>query len=471
MNKLITMAWRNCWRNKRRTLITAASIFFALFFAIIMRSFQLGTYGHMIKQSIEMFSGYLQVQHPDYFDDPSLDNTLEINDTVLFSLSKHPGVKEVAPRIETFALASTGPLSKGVAIIGIDPEMERKISNPEHFLIKYKLDSARVHKIIGNKLFNDAQKKLLESHIGSVFTDVHRLAGDLLMTDEQLNEFTNLANRELNYASQFLVQNDAGVLLSYKLALYLKVNVGDTLILMGQGYQGQSATGLFVVKGLVKVPAPDLDNKLVYMDIHSVQSFLNLDNRATSLIVNLDDPKQMVALQNSLQKDWAKTKYEVKNWQEINPTLKQQIEGDNTSGKIFVGVLYLIIFFGIFGTVLMMVSERKREFGVLVAIGMRRRLLMIVLVIEMFFIGLMGTVGGLLSSVPIVIWFNKFPIRFTGEMAKMYEDMGFDPTMPTALIESYFGWQALVILLMVLIACYIPLRKIKRLKIMENLHE
>ena len=72
MKDIVKIAWRNLWRNKRRTIITAASIFFAVFFAVVMRSFQLGTYEHMIKQSIESYAGYLQVQQPDYADEPGL---------------------------------------------------------------------------------------------------------------------------------------------------------------------------------------------------------------------------------------------------------------------------------------------------------------------------------------------------------------------------------------------------------------
>src|SRR3989339_1251016 len=114
MKRLIIMAWRNIWRNKRRTLITSASIFFAVFFAIIMRSFQLGTYAHMIKQTIESYSGYLQIQNPAYFDDPTLDNSFVLNDSLLKAINANRDIKVAVPRIETFALASTGVQSKGI---------------------------------------------------------------------------------------------------------------------------------------------------------------------------------------------------------------------------------------------------------------------------------------------------------------------------------------------------------------------
>ncbi|HBX85406.1 MAG TPA: hypothetical protein DEH40_11930 [Marinilabiliales bacterium] len=471
MTRLLKMAWRNCWRNKRRTLITAASIFFAVFFAIIMRSFQLGTYGHMIRQSIEMFSGYLQVQNPEYYDDPHLDHSITYNAQMMDTLTKYPGVKVAVPRVEAFALVSTGNQSKGVMVIGIDPVKETSVSNPEHFIVNYRMTPGKAKLLMQELEFTDKEKELLKMYENSVYNNLERLFDDLTLNDEKRTKYRPNFEKHLFYKSNYLVPDDSGVLISSKLAQFLNVEVGDTLVMIGQGFQGHSAADLFPVRGMVRVPAPDLDNKLIYTSLNKSQSFFNLENRITSIILNLKDPDDMLLVQKELSDLLDSKNYVVKNWQELNPTLKQQIEGDNKSGQMFVGILYFIIFFGIFGTVLMMVSERRREFGVLVAIGMRKRLLIGVVVIEMFFIGFMGTLSGFLAAIPLVVWFRQFPITFTGEMAKMYEDMGFDPIMPTAPVEGYFTWQAVVILIMVLIACYIPLQKIRKMKLMEALRE
>ena len=149
--------------------------------------------------------------------------------------------------------------------------------------------------------------------------------------------------------------------------------------------------------------------------------------------------------------------------------MKQQIEGDSVGGVIFIGILYFIVLFGIIGTVLMMIAERKRELGVMVAIGMSKIKLSFVLVFEMLFLGLIGTLTGLAASAPVVVFFNRNPIKMTGEMSKMYEDMGFDPVMPLAWFDDYFVWQAVIVMIMVIIACYLPLRRVRNMNVIKAL--
>ena len=165
MKDLISIAWRNIWRNKRRTAITIASIFFAVFFALIMRSMQLGTYGHMIDQSIEKFSGYLQVQNPEYFDDPSLDNYLDYSGELIQTIQQTEGISIAVPRIEAFVLASSGHQSKGVMVTGIDPVQELQVSNPEHLLVKYRLTPEIVTKIMHETTFDKNQTSAMVDEI------------------------------------------------------------------------------------------------------------------------------------------------------------------------------------------------------------------------------------------------------------------------------------------------------------------
>lgn len=460
------MAWRNIWRNRKRTIITAASIFFAIFFAIGMRSFQLGTYGHMIHQSIEAYSGYLQVQSPDYFDEPGLDNAFEYNRQILDQINNNPEVKIAVPRVESFALASIGAKTKGVLVNGIDVEKEAELSNPERNLVQYRFLPELMEAVYQISELTETQKSNLKIYENASFSSLDKISLNCgIDNNEILKRIGELTAFEGNY----LQANDDGILVSDRLSKYMQLAIGDTLVLMGTGYHGSTAAGLFPVRGIVKIQSPELDNKLVYMSLSRAQEFFSMKNMLTTLAININDNSKMLSTQKALSNLLDKDLYVIKNWEEFNPILKQTIEGDSAGGIVFIAILYVIVFFGIFGTVLMMIAERKREFGVLNAIGMKKRLLMYVVVIEMIFIGTLGAVVGMAVISPLLYLGNKYPIQITGESAKLYEDMGFEAVMPMASFDNYFWWQALIVIVMVLLASYFPLKSIRKLKLMNAL--
>ncbi len=127
MKRYLSLAWRNVWRNKRRTWITASSIAFAVFFAVIMQSMQLGSYERMIDNSVRFYTGHLAIHQEDYWTDKVLDNSYEMN--VLNELARGINQVEVSvPRLSSFALASHADRTKGVMINGIDPGKEAQLT-------------------------------------------------------------------------------------------------------------------------------------------------------------------------------------------------------------------------------------------------------------------------------------------------------------------------------------------------------
>lgn len=468
---LLKIAWRNLWRNKRRTAITSASILFAVFFAVVMRSYQLGFYDHMIKNAIEAYSGFLQIQHVDYQDDPSLENTFTLDKETLNAIEKTDGVKAVVPRVQTFALASSGNQTKGTLIIGIDPEKEKSLSNPENLLIRYKITPEGLNHLVKQKNVPPEIIIKLEELQHKSYTNTGTIAMDLELDEQKDFKILNEIAQVFSFPGSSLVNNDNGVLVSEKLAKYLNLHVGDTLILLGQGYHGATAADLFPVRGLIKMANPELNNKLVYADIHKAQYFSNIEGRYSSVSINLSDnsDKNLKIMQASLSNKLSDENLCVRDWKEFNKVLWQQIESDNQSGKIFLALLYFIIFFGIFGTVLMMIHERYREFGVLVSIGMQKFRLAIILVYEMVLIGLIGVMSGTILSLPLILIFHYHPIKLTGDMAQMMEDMGFEAVMPMAFPDMYMTWQGIIVALMVILSIIYPLTKVFNLKEIQAL--
>lgn len=471
MKEELKIAWRNLWRNKRRTLITSASVFFAVFFAVIMRSYQLGSYDHIINNFIESFSGYLQVQHSKYQDNPLIDNSFDYNDSLVKAIMRIGDVVSVTPHLESFSLASSGAQTKGVAIVSIDPELERRFTDPAGKLVKYRFTPQVLEKMRQSGLFPANVINAVAENINKAYSSTSRMELELDLSKTESEVYIPEILKFSEESNNYLENDDKGILVSDRLAGYLKVSVGDTVVLMGQGYHGISAAGIFPVRGIIKIPAGDLDSRLVIMTIPAAQEYFGAEGKITSLAVNLTSKSDKIIkrAQEEIKSLFPGDDISVKTWYELNPVLYQQIQGDSQSGAAMLGLLYFIIFFGIFGTVLMMVAERKREFGVLIAIGMQKKKLKRILTYEMIMLGTAGLLAGLAASAPLILYFYYHPIVLKGDLAGIMEDYGWDAVMPAAWFGPYFYWQAVVVAVMVLIASVYPVRKIGHLKEIEAL--
>lgn len=404
MKYFIKMAWRNIWRNKRRTLITSASILFAVFFAILMRSIQLGTYDNMIKNVVQAYTGYIQIFDSRYQTDKSIEHSILLSEERLKNIESHEGILNALPRLESFALASTGNQTKGVMVVGTDPEKEAQLTG------------------LSDKIIQGA----------------------------------------------YLTRGETGLLVTERLSRYLKAGVGDTIILISQGYHGASAADQFPVKGIVRFPSPDLDNKLIFMDLSVCQDFYSAPGMASSISIDLKSEKSMNQAVHRLQNQLG-SGYDVRSWRKILTRLVQQIEGDNIGGIIMLAILYMVVGFGVFGTVQMMTAERQKEFGVMVAIGMQKTRLAGILVMEMLMIGLVGALSGIVLSLPIVYGLHIHPIRLSGEMAETIMAYGMEPIMPAAWQAGFFFSQTGVVMLIVALAVFFPLLWVTRLRVSKAL--
>jgi ABC-type lipoprotein release transport system permease subunit len=467
--KSYLLAWRNLWRNKRRTLITVASVFFAVFFALLMRSLQLGSYDHMFRNIIESYTGYIQVQNEDFKDNSTVDNSFDFTPEIQQTILADRNVSDLVPRFESFALASTGPLTKGVLVMGIQPEKETLLSNVENRLVRYRLTDKAIDSI--KKMDIPEKIKLkLDLFRGESYASESILQLDLGIKDKEAGSIMPFIESVSSVENGYLTAGEKEALLGDDLARYLNLTIGDTLVMIGQGYHGTTAAAKFRIAGIVKLPTPEIDNKIVYLPVDVCQDFYNAPGMLTSmaLIVKDKSDKAIDRTLRMLTRD-TPSPLRVLGWREMNALIINQMDADNKSGAIMIGILYLVIAFGIFGTVLMMTTERKREFGVLVAIGMQKSMLAAVVSLEMIYIGLLGILSGVALALPVIIVGQYNPIRFSGEFAKVYKSYGMEPVMPFMPVNYYFLWQSVIVALIVCIAILYPVRKIYKMKLINSL--
>ena len=468
----IILAWRNIWRNKRRTLITAASIFFAVFFALIMRSYQLGSYSNWIENLVKTYTGYIQIQEKNYWADKTLENSILWNNNLDSLLSTKSNTMLWTPRIEWGALASNGQQTKLAVVIGIDVERESSFSNPKEKIVIFRFNEAIVEQLKMNDIPENVVNELSKiSNVSYSSEEKFRYELQNIIGENETELYFEKIKSATAFQCDFLSPNDNGVIVADRLARFLKLNIGDTIVLTGVGFQAQTAAGKFPVRGFVKMPNPDLDKALVYVTLAQAQELFAMQQRITSVLVspiNHSD-KEVENLKNFFSENLNDSIYAVKDWKKMNDLVLRQIEADNQSGLISLGLLYLIIGFGVFGTVLMMTAERKREFGVMIAIGMQKTKLLIIVTLEMIFIGIIGILAGIVGSIPIIYWFHIHPIMLTGEMAASIENYGIEPVMPFAWESGFFINQSFVVILIVMAAAFYPIFSITRIKVNKAL--
>lgn len=399
MNNTI-IAWRNLWRNKRRTLITVASVFFGVLFSTVMTSMQEGSYSSMVDNVVKFYSGYIQVHSGDYWENKTINNTFEPTDTLIHKINQVKEVIHYTPRLESFALASSEEITKGVMVLGVDPVKESQVTGIEKWIEK----------------------------------------------------------------GRYLNPGDKGILVGVDLAKYLQLELNDTIVLLGQGYHGIFAAGKYTIAGILNFPSPELNRQTLYMELSNCQDFYSAYNLLTSLVLMVknqyDMPDAMKELGNEIS-----SPFSVMSWNEMQPELVQMIEADRAGGVFMKALLYMIIGFGILGTIMMMISERRREMGVMVAIGMQRFKLGNIIFLETLFIGFLGVLVGFLGSIPIISYYYNNPIRLPADAAEIMIEMGIEPLLYFSWMPSVFYNQVITIFVITALIAIYPVYKSRTLKV------
>lgn len=389
---LLKIAWRNIWRNKRRSLITLASVAFALFFAIIMRSMQLGTYDLAYSSVINATTGYMQWQGEGYWEKQSLERSFSPDSISRKAIANLPGVQALLPRLESFALlASDKSETKPGFLRGVDTKLES-----EYFKLSEKL-----------------------------------IAGHLPAKGEQ------------------------GVCLAEKLAEALSLEVGDTLVVIGQGYHGISANGKYPVVGIADLKNPQANKTTVYFDLQELQFLTGAYGQVCSEVIVPVDHNELQSLKTAISAHIDSNTTDLLTWREMMPELIEAMEADSAGGMAILYILYLVIGFGMFGTILMLTAERKPEFGILLSIGMNRIRLAWSTYLETTFLSLLGIITGGLLALPLAAYYHANPIELSGDMDAMMEDYGMEPLMPFSLDPSiWFSHGTVVLVISLIVSLY-----------------
>ncbi|MBC2742028.1 MAG: ABC transporter permease [Desulfosarcina sp.] len=398
------MGWRNVWRNPRRSLLTMGAISFACVLLIFMLSMQFGSYETMINASLRIRTGHLQIQAAGYHKKQRMRDTVDHPSEINAILDDISGIRATTMRANGFALVSSTDRSVGILISGVDPQKEPQVTTI--------VDLIRS----GSWFSGD--------------TTFEAVIGNLL-------------------------------------ARSLKVSVGDELTLLGQGRDGSIAAGMVTVKGIFSSGMDEMDRLTLVIPLKVFQALFAMEESVHEIVVNaalLNETEQIQKkIQGRLPPPAAGKALTVLNWKTLNPGLMDSIAMDLSMGIIMYGVLIIVVAFSILNTFLMVIFERTREFGLLMALGTTPGRLIRLVLSESILITLMGVASGVLCGTLLTGYFQIHGIDLTGQ-SDLLSQYGISGMIYPRLSVLSVSAGPMTVLLITFLAALFPALKVTRLK-------
>lgn len=394
---LSRMAWRNLWRNRRRTVLTLISIGFGGFLAVMFTALQDRSFSDMVDVAARLGGGHVSLQHPEYLERPALKRTVDHGDELRGLAAADREVLRAVSRITGPTMLSTTNGSYGAFFVAIDPEVE-----------------------------DESTFSLLEGLV----------AGEMFSTSE-----------------------DRGVLLGERLARNLDVELGKKVVYTLTAKNGEIAAGMARLRGIVSTGAPSVDATLCLLPLDAMRQTLGYrpeestqvalflaDNRASDGVARRIAP--------ALDQDTA-----VVTWDQAQPELSSFIAMKVGGARFMEGVIMLLVAAGIFNTLFVSVMERLRELGVLMAIGFSPRQLFTLVMWESLWLGLLGIVAGALLTAGPYWYLSEHGIDlsfYLGADSTEVAGVGMSPILRVGIFPEHLFMIILVVLLATLTAGLYP---------------
>ena len=354
---LLRMAFRNLFRQYRRTILTGLSIGGGYIVFVLSVSLVEGSYGNVIDIFTKDSVGHIQIHQKSYREKPKTYLTIKNRQEVEELFLKESKIISFTPRVLSMALAYGKDKSTPVKVLGIDPNLESDVTR------------------IKEKIFSG-------------------------------NYFDSIPNADGYYKA----------MIGSSIAKSLKINIGDELILIGQGAEGSIANDIFIVSSIVG-NEDSFDRMTVYLPLIAAQSFLSLSDEVHQYALLVNTPKRNVEIADELQETLSNL--EVAPWQRIETTFYQTMQADKKGNNYTLVLIVFLVFVGVLNTILMSVLERTKEFGVIRAIGCRPSKLILLINLETMFLTLLSISLSLIIVIPMIYWFAN-----TGFLLSEPIDMG-----------------------------------------------
>lgn len=399
---LASLAWRNIWRQPVRSILSLIGLVFTSLLLVFVLSLQFGIYETMKVGALGLLDGYGQFQPVDYDDDPDISKLLP-NFQALSGAAGVDHVSAVAPRASSFAIMANEDTSFGAAVIGVDPVAEPQVSNLSSTLIE----------------------------------------------------------------GRYLAEGDAAtIVMGEGLARNLGLSLGDNVTMLGTGNDGAVAADVLELVGIFSTGISGLDRQITQMPLARFQETFNLGDAVNVLAVRSADFNDLEKAEADLRELAAKNGAVYLRWDELQPEVRQMITLDLSTALPIYGVMVIVVVFILLNTLYMSVLERTREFGGLLAIGMRPTQIGAMVWLEQIFLSFLGAGIGIAIGAGITLWVGSVGLQFPG-MEDVFKQMGISGRIypDLSLLSALLGPGTIVI--SILILGLIPFRRILKLEPVE----
>lgn len=401
---LLKMAVRELLTHKKRSVVTLLLSTFSTALFIFANALHDGSHTQIIRSSVELYPGYIQITHHDFEDNPNFENLIFDADSVKDKLVKMKDITGHAARFESYALYSTSEQSIGGMFTAIEPENEASVSRLKDSLV----------------------------------------------------------------AGEYLTRDDTNALyMGAELAKRLNVGVGDTLSFISTGADYSFAADNLIVKGVFKTKFYEFDNSAGFVNKGYFDPVMRSDNLATHIIATPRDVADIENVTRHLQKGLG-PQVEVKNYTSTLEDLILAMEIDEIFGLITLGIFFIVIFFVIAIFAFLSVYARIRQIGVLRAIGTTPRQIMGMLLLEAMILGTLSVGAGGAASTYATHYYEQHPIELTSwgdvEIEEYYKQYNIvaDVTIPAQYNPTKIMIQMVIMFVLNLLTVLYPIMMINR---------
>jgi putative ABC transport system permease protein len=393
---LLTLAWRNIWRNKKRSFIIIAAIAVGLLGGLFASAVMFGMGESLINSTINRDLGHIQVHSKDFEDEKLISDTIPNYQSDIQIIKNQKNLVGLSSRVLIDGMGSSATSSTGLRIVGINPKDEEKV------------------------------------------TAIH----------------TNLV--EGNY---FENQKHNQIIIGKKLADDLGLRIKSKIILSFQDFDGDIIYSAFRVSGIFRTESSTFDKMNVFLNETDLFLLLKSQPVYHEIAMKLNSVQNVDTTYSILKSKLPSLS--VKTWKELAPELKLMDEMVGVQLNIFLGVILFALLFGITNTMLMSVLERVREFGVLMAIGMKRSRVFSMIILETLTLSLIGGIVGMIMASVCIAYFGDSGINLSAFTAGLSEWGIGSILYPTLPIYFYLSITIMIVLVAIFSAFYPAIKAIK----------